>query len=672
MSSNIINREKLRTSRHHIFLILLAIFIGAVSGAGAYLVKILIHYSKIMFWGYPITFINVVKEAPTWKIILIPALGGLIVGPIIYWGAREAKGHGVPEVMEAILLKGGRIRQRVAFIKAIASSLTIASGGPVGREGPIVQIGSSIASSIGQFFKLSESDLKTLVGAGAAAGISAAFNAPIAGALFSAEIILGNFAITSFAPIIVASVVGNMVLLAIEGGAKVFKVPVYSFNSPYELIIYFILGIISGIVGMIFIKFLYFSEEKWEKFKFSEPLKPMLGGIIIGIVALKFPHILGTGYETIDLALQENIGLLLALVLIFVKIFVTSTSLSSGSSGGIFAPSLFMGAQTGFFVGKISSMLFPSLHISTGAYALVGMGGVVAAAVQAPLTAIIIIFELTGDYNVILPLMMTCIIASLISEVFNEYSIYTLKLKLKGIYLREGVEVNILKKLKVKDIINKEFVVVHQNTTANKLLEEALKGKHNVFIVVDSEEKFLGIITLNNLKLILGEKETFEKFLLADDIAMNVDTLTLDDNLETAMNLLGKLDIDELPVVEKGKVLGVVYRKDVIETYNKEMEKREATSLLLSKLKFTKDKEIVELTPGYYIKEIEAPEFILNRPLKDIRLRSKFGIDIVLIKRKKPPRTIPLPGGDESVRKGDSLIIAGKVEDINKFESHVE
>jgi CIC family chloride channel protein len=666
---NFINRDKVEDIKHHTTLLLLAILIGAISGVGAYLVKLLIHYSKIIFWGKPILFLHVLETHPWWQILLVPAIGGLIVGPIIYFGAREAKGHGVPEVMEAVFLKGGRIRPIVAFVKAIASSITIASGGPVGREGPIVQIGSGLASTIGQFFKLKEKDLKTLVGAGAAAGIAAAFNAPIAGALFSAEIILGNFAISSFAPIIVSSVIGNMVLIAIEGSEKVFKVPVYTMNSPWEIAIYFALGIIAGFVGVIFIKFLYFSEEKWNGLKISEPVKPLIGGLIIGLVALKFPHILGTGYETIDLALQENIFIIMALILIFVKIFVTSTSLSSGSSGGIFAPSLFMGAQTGYFVGKMSSILFPSLHLSVGAYALVGMGGVVAGAIQAPLTAIIIIFELTGDYKVILPLMITCIIASLISEIFNEYSIYTLKLKLKGIVLREGVEVNVLKKFKVKDVISSDYIKVERDTSIKRLMEIAINGKHNVYNVVNEKGDYLGIITLEHLKIIMGEKDSFEDLILAIDVVDLFEPIKEDDNLETAMNMFGKYDLDEIPVVRDSKIIGVIRRKDIIETYNKEISKREATSTLLSKLRFSKDKEIVELSPGYYIKEIEAPIFTWGESLKNLQLRNRFGIDIILIRKKNPPQTIPLPGGEQIITKGDTIIIAGKNEFLEKFEN---
>ncbi len=659
---------KIIKAKHQLFIILLSIVVGLLGGIGAYGVKLLISYTKKLFWGSDINFLDIINSFSYYKIILITTLGGLFVGPIIYWGAKEAKGHGVPEVMEALILKGGRIRERVAFIKAIASSITLATGGAVGREGPIVQIGSSLASTVAQWFKIEGEKLKILVGAGAASGISAAFNAPIAGALFATEVILGNFAITSFAPIIISSVMGNIALIVLEGKDTVFKIPLYRLNSVLEIGIYFILGLLAGAVGILFIKTLYFFEKKWAELKIHEAIKPAIGGAIIGVIAIKFPHIMGSGYEAIDLALEGELFLKLALFLIFVKIFATSTTLSSGGSGGIFAPSLFMGAYLGYLIGKISSLLFPSLGISPGAYALVGMGGVVASAIQAPLTAIIIIFELTGEYSIILPLMLTCIIASTVSEIFNEYSIYTLKLKLKGIVVKEGLEVNVLRNLRVKDVISDEFSKIKRDAKIKELLKKALSENINIFHVVDVENNYIGSITLEQIKLILEERETFEEFLIADDLALPVEILSPHTTLEDAMRIFGKRDIAELPVLDEGKLIGVIKRKDLIEIYNKEIQKKEATKILLSKIKFKSASEIVEIFPGYYIKEIKAPHFICGKKLKEAELRSRYGIDVILIKRNKPPQVIPLPGGNETIKEDDLLVIAGEENKIIEFE----
>ncbi len=666
--ATLVKKQKLITIRHHFFIIILSIAIGALAGLGAYGVSKLIGLIQSFSWKGVKDFLEIKQYVSPLYILLIPALGGLLVGPIIFKGAREAKGHGVPEVMESVFLKGGVIRKRVAFIKALASSITIGTGGPVGREGPIVQIGSSIASSIGQIFKIKENELKVLVGAGAAAGISAAFNAPIAGALFATEIILGNFAITSFAPIIVASVMGNLVFISIEGSNPIFSVPVYSLNSGWELIFYLILGLVCGIVGILFIKTLYYFEKKWLDLKLNEMIKPFFGGIIIGAIAIFYPHIMGSGYTAIDLALKGNLVLGTALLLIGIKIFATSTSLSSGGSGGIFAPSLFMGAYAGFIVGSLFNSLFPSLGITPGAYALVGMGGVVSSAIHGPLTAIIIIFELTGDYNIILPLMITCIIASLLSEVFNEYSIYTLKLKLKGILFKQGIEVNILKRIKVSDIIKSDFAVVKKNTPLKNLISKVMEKNINIFHVVDEADKYIGIITLSNLKIAIGEKDIFEGFLLVEDIYEPIEAISEQDSLEKAMAIFGRNDVNELPVLKNGEIIGVVKRTDLIETYNQEMKRIEAKSSFLAKIKFSENSDVKKISDEYFLKDLPAPSFCWGKTLKELNLRTEYGVELLNVKQKSPLVTITLPYGNFKIKKGDTLMVAGSLERIKNFE----
>ncbi|MGB5893574.1 MAG: chloride channel protein, partial [Ignavibacteriaceae bacterium] len=363
--------ERLRLTEHT-FMIIIAIIIGVLAGFAAIGIRALIlAISNISFTGDGNLLENIMSTSWYW-IILIPIIGGLIVGPIIHFFAPEAKGHGVPEVMQAILLKGGVIRGRVAFVKTIASAITIGTGGSVGREGPIIQIGSSLGSIAGQFFRVPGKKLKTLVACGAAAGIAAAFNAPIAGALFAVEIILMDFAVAQFSPIVISSVMATVISRSFEGDFAAFIVPKYELISPYEIGFYFILGALSGVVSYLFIKALYFSEDYFDnKLKFPEYLKPVLGGLGVGIVALIFPQIMGVGYDTINNALFGNMIWYIALALVFIKILATSLTLGSGGSGGIFAPSLFMGAMLGYFFGSFVHQYFPDISASPGAYALV-------------------------------------------------------------------------------------------------------------------------------------------------------------------------------------------------------------------------------------------------------------------------------------------------------------
>ncbi|MCW8850410.1 MAG: chloride channel protein, partial [Melioribacteraceae bacterium] len=316
-----VNRAKLTENT---FMIIVAIIIGVLVGVAAIGIRALIEAISLISFTGEGSYLENVMNTPWYWIILVPAIGGLIVGPLIYFFAPEAKGHGVPEVMQAILLRGGTIRPRVAFVKAIASAITIGTGGSVGREGPIIQIGSSIGSTVGQFFNLPSSRLKTLVGCGAAAGIAAAFNAPIAGALFAVEIILMDFAVAQFSPIVISAVMATVVSHSFEGKFAAFIVPAYHYVSPYEIGFYFILGAISGVVSYLFVKVLYFSEEFFdEKFKFPEYLKPVIGGLGIGVIALIFPQIMGVGYDSINAALHGNVIWYIALGLIFIKILAT-------------------------------------------------------------------------------------------------------------------------------------------------------------------------------------------------------------------------------------------------------------------------------------------------------------------------------------------------------------
>ncbi|MCW8809465.1 MAG: chloride channel protein, partial [Ignavibacteriaceae bacterium] len=340
-STNFSTKVSLRTAAYferlklteHTFMIIVAIIIGMLAGFSAIGIRFLIKEISLLSFQGAGTFLENVLNTSWYWILIIPAVGGLIVGPIIYYLAPEAKGHGVPEVMQAILLKGGNIRPRVAFIKAIASSISIGTGGSVGREGPIIQIGSSIGSMIGQFLRVPSKRLKTLVGCGAAAGIAAAFNAPIAGALFAVEIILMDFAIAQFSPIVIASVMATVVSHTFEGKFAAFVVPKYQLVSPQEIGFYFVLGALAGVVSYFFIKLLYWCEDLFDnKMKLPEYVNPAIGGVIVGIVALGFPQVMGVGYDTINMALYGKMVWYIAVVLIFAKILATSVTLGSGGS----------------------------------------------------------------------------------------------------------------------------------------------------------------------------------------------------------------------------------------------------------------------------------------------------------------------------------------------------
>jgi CIC family chloride channel protein len=563
---------------HHVYLSLLAIFIGILAGYGALLFRLAIKTAQYGFYQNTQDFLTFAHNLPAYLKVGLPVLGGLLVGPIVYFGAREAKGHGVPEVMEAVALRGGNIRSRVALVKILASGICIGSGGSVGREGPIVQIGSSIGSTLAQVFKVPYLWQKTLVGCGAAAGIAATFNAPIAGVLFAVEVLLGEFGVATFAPVVLSSVTATTISRHYLGDFPAFIIPPYHLVSMWEFLFYAGLGVAAGLVALLFIITLYKFEDQFEALKLPEYLKPALGGLLIGLLFIKWPYVFGVGYGSINLALKNNMPVLLLLTLVFIKILATSITLGSGGSGGIFAPSLFIGAMTGGFFGWCMHELFPTITASYGAYALVGMGALVAGTTHAPITAILIIFELTGTYKIILPLMISCILSVIITTTLKEGSIYTIKLLRRGVDIKRGWEQSILQSIKIREIMNDRVVTIPESMPLVDIIN-CLKWHDISYLhVVNERGELTGIISFRDIRPVLQE-ETLKRLIVARDIATTeVITIHPSDNLQVALEEMGDRGISQLPVVEEygaKKVIGTISKKDVLAAYERAVIRRE-------------------------------------------------------------------------------------------------
>ncbi|MFH1624393.1 MAG: chloride channel protein, partial [Pseudomonadota bacterium] len=567
------------TRSEPLLMIVLGGCVGVVAGYGAIGFRRLITAVARAGWGVVTgmdgtNMLVMALATPFWIRVLIPAVGGLIVGLIVYFFAHEAKGHGVPEVMAAIVLKDGRMRPRVVLAKAFASAICIGSGGSVGREGPIAQIGAAMGSAIGGLAKMSGARARTLVACGAAAGIAATFNAPMAGAIFSLEIILSEFAAAQFIPIVVSSVIATALSRHYLGNFPAFEVPAYDLLHYSELLSYLVLGVLAGVVAWIFIRVLYLMEDSFEQWRLPEFIKPAIGGAIVGCIGFFCPQIFGVGYESIIQVLNgQTLGLML-IGLLFAKILATSVTIGSGGSGGIFAPSLFMGAALGGAFGQFAHTLFPDTTAFPGAYALVGMGAVVAGTTRAPITAMLIIFEMTANYRIILPLMLTCTIGLVVSARLSRESIYTLKLVRRGINIYAGKELNVLKRVKVSQVMVPEIELVPPSASLAELATRMMASSHSQFFVVGDDDRILGHISLETLRPILKDYETVRDVVIASDL-MNQDVMVLnpEESLDTVMHLFGKSDVDRIPVVDHGQLIGTIRKGDVIEAYNREVLK---------------------------------------------------------------------------------------------------
>jgi len=411
------------------YLIVLSVVIGVLTGFGSVGFILVLHAISDFAQGPLASRLSIFGPA---SLVLLPAIGGLMVGPIVNRFAKEAKGHGVPEVMTALAVRGGHIRTRVAFVKVIASSLTIGFGGAAGREGPMVQIGSTIGSMAARWSQLPAHKVRAMVACGAAGGIAATFNAPIAGAIFSVEVLMGRIR-TDFLLVLLTSLTSCLISRSYLGNYPAFLAPGYELVSPGEIGLHFLMGLLLGTAAIGYVRLLYWSEDFFDGWTFPDALKPALGGLMVGLILRFFPQIYGSGFPAIESALWVRLPWELLALLFLAEIVGNCATLGSGGSGGVFAPGLYMGAMAGGAFGMLAHALFPTWTSGSGAYALVGMAAFFAAAAKAPMTAILILFEMTNDYRIMLPLMAATAASVAVSNRLMPKSIYTLKLANRGI-----------------------------------------------------------------------------------------------------------------------------------------------------------------------------------------------------------------------------------------------
>jgi CIC family chloride channel protein len=547
----------------------LALLVGLAAGGGAVVFRKLISAFNWVFFNRLGDALSALGDQ---RVILLPILGGLLVGPIVVYLAREAKGHGVPEVMLAMETHGGRIRPRVAAVEIVASAICIGSGGSVGREGPIVQIGSSVGSTIGQLLRLSEENIRLLVAAGAAGGISATFNAPIAGVFFALEVILRRFNLRNFSVVVLSSVVADALAHTFLGDNPAFTIPPYALESNLELPLYALLGLFAALVGLSFIVVLYKTEDIFEALHMPEAVKPAIGGIGVGLLGLWFVDLFGVGYgsgpsaNAMTSALTGERTLEVLIALAGLKILATSLTLGSGGSGGVFAPSLFMGAMLGAAFGNVAHNLFPNITAPSGAYGLVGMAAVFAASARAPFTAILVLFEMTRNYSIILPLMMAVAVSTVVSQLITRETIYTLKLRRRGVEVEEGREAPVLRTITVGQAMARNFDVVSADTTVAELLEGvSADGQPRAFPVLDHDRKLVGILTPSDIERVLGKD--LSTLTVQDIAAKNPVTIFPDQTLEEAVRRLSTQGLRQLPVVSRhdpSVLLGLLRHSDVI------------------------------------------------------------------------------------------------------------
>ncbi len=646
-------------------MVILAVLVGVAGGFGAILFRWMVNFFQGFLIGHGEDTVALLSSVPWWQKLLLPVAGGLIVGPMVFFGAPEAKGHGVPEVLDAMVFKKGVIRPIVAAVKITASAITIAFGGSVGREGPIVQIGAGMASTLGQWLKLSPQRLRTLIGCGAAAGIAATFNAPIAGVFFALEILMRDFALVTFSPIIVSSVVATAISREFLGTQPSFHVPPFAMESSLELPFYLLVGLVVGLVAMVYVRTLYATEDAFDRLRIPPWSKPALGGLGLGVLLIWFPQLYGVGYSSMVQALNGHMALGMMAVLVLVKLAAVDLTLGSGASGGIFAPALYLGGMTGGAFGAALMFIFPGAHHAVGTFAMAGMAAMVGAATGAPLTAILILFEMTGQYQVILPLMLASIGAALVYRLVMKDTIFTLKFTRQGRQLHFGRESAILRNFHVEDIMEVNPTTICATDGMDRILKLFLGNQEELYYVVDQDGSLEGQISIHDIKDLLHE-EGLGKVLIAEDIYNEVeDFVYRRDNLEDCLLKLGHRDRPDLPVLySEGKpaLVGVISRKAIFEIYNREVLHQEDLGIQLVTGEAHMH-DCVELPEQYKVQLFVPPVDWEGQTLKELALRPRYGISVLAIKERTVMGGVVnrIPDPEQPLNAGDRLIIVGEV-----------
>ena len=552
---------------------LLAIFIGVVSGYAA--IGFYLAIAEILQLGFGVDEASLatgVAALPAWVIIGVPVTGGLIVGQLLrFIPARQTRG--VADVIEASTLRNGAMNLKEGLISASATVISLGSGASMGREGPVVHLGATLASYLTQTLRLNPAVSRTLLGCGVAAAVSASFNAPIAGVFFALEVVIGHYALHAFAPIVIAAIAGTLVSRGHLGNFPNFQITDHIINSYWEFPAFFLLGIAAALVAISFMAGMNWAERFHYKIKIIPVwLMPGIAGLLVGSIALVYPEILSVGYEATTTALNGGYSLFLLLALLVAKIVATIISFGGRFGGGVFSPSLFIGAMAGGAFGLIAGSIFPELASSPGLYAVVGMGAVASAVLGAPISTMLIVFEITGDYNLTVAVMIAAAVASNVTSQFYQPSFFLMQLARRGIQLEGGKATYLLRSVKVADHMSRDFFTITDNEPVGRAREMLVMQGGGLLVVTDGTGRMLGTVGFSELPPDIFDAEVEQSHIVAEYVRECLHTVRSDEPLQAAMERMDLSGEETLPVVstsQDGVVVGLIGNRHVMKEYSR-------------------------------------------------------------------------------------------------------
>src|SRR5580704_10235198 len=560
---------------------LLAALIGILAGLVAYalydLIGLFTNLAYYHEWSFHFRSPEHTLIGP-W-IIVTPVVGALMIGFMAKYGSEKIKGHGIPEAMEAVLTTHSRIEAKVAILKPLSAAIAIGTGGPFGAEGPIIQTGGAMGSLVGQFLSTTANERKVLLACGAGAGMAATFNTPIAGVILAIELLLFEFRSRSFIPLVIACTLATSVRAILLGQHSMFTMGDVNFDALHGLPFYLVLGVLSGVVAIGFTKLLYWVEDQFDRLPIDDLWHPAIGALGLGVIGYFVPRVLGVGYDTISDILNNNLALKLLIVIALFKALALVISLGSGTSGGLLAPMFMSSAALGGAFAIVVNMIFPSAHLSPGAYALVAMAAVFGAASRATFAFIVFAFEITHDYNAILPLMLACVIADMIAIHYLPSSIMTEKLARRGLRVPEEYEAGVLQVVRVGEVMRKDVQPIPPEMTVGDLAEGMARGEPSFNLtqglpIIGKDGKLVGVVTQGDLLHAL-EADPTGKATVLDAGSRNLTVAYPDESAFDALFRMLQNDIGRLPVVSREdskNMVGYLNRSSILGAWTRQME----------------------------------------------------------------------------------------------------
>ncbi len=654
--------------------------IGVLAGLAAVLFHKAIDFFNNIFFEQTAEGLYFLGAA---AVIVLPAIGMLIQAVMIKIAPVIAEKKGVSEVIKSVALRGGYIPLKTTLFHFLAPVICIGSGGTVGPEGPAAQLGGGVSSRICQLLGLSDVRRRVFTAAGSGAAIAAIFNTPLGGVFFAIELILLNdFSAPTLSAVILASVTASTISRELLGNESIFIFTSPETGSYYYLYMYAILGIVAGLVSIIYLRYTnatnHFIRKKLLAKGIPQWLLMVIIGLLVGVSGYFFKDIFGIGYSGINHILAGKLIWKVVLILFILKFILVPLVINSGGFGGMFAPSLFMGACLGFLFATSSNLLF-GLNLDTTTYILVGMGTMLGGINTIPITAILMIFEMTQEYSFILPLMLAVIVSTTISRLVQKSSVHLLHLEEQGYQINEGKATNILKSIFVRDVELDKLNSIQDTTRLPELVEKMIKYPGSSFYTLSNQNKITGVITEVELRPIMTEYENVKDFLVANDIANpQIICAKPDDDLDYVLRLFSKINADSIPVIsndEESKLLGSINRQDVLSIYNRETLKINLAEGLSDELKTIGEVGASSVASGYSIAEVTVTANLIGKSLSDLKVRSEHGLEVLMIKQPQElfnelqdKDSIISADPGYKLKRGDKLVLFGKDEKIKLFK----